>query len=336
MVEIKGRYVFDDGDLTPGNKKEGGLSQNLYKDGKLVGNARFIPDEEQADKPSREKKPSSRTSETKRGERGGRQARRSEERAVNPGRRSQRGDKRTSPNEQEGREHRQARDSGEQRQQPEPEVTQETVYVHETIYVHDEGYVHDEKFSQQLAREREEEARKRAAQAELIADMVKLLVETAAPHAKRLWEEKGRPRVEARRAKRAARTAAKAAASESVVVEAEILDLGRKLAVAEQVYRADMSSAEAQARYLAALAARAFSDEQMRLVLNSNIVDGESLDELVHKLGELPPQQVRGIIEAVKADPALLSGDLLAELGKLIGLDRAQPKSVPIEKRRRQ
>lgn len=336
MVEIKGRYVFDDGDLTPGNKKEGGLHQNLYKDGKLVGNARFIPDEEQADKPSREKEPSSRTSETARGEGGGRQARRSEARSDNPGRRSQRRTGQASPDDRRGRAHRQARSSGEQRKQPEPEVVQETVYVHETIYVHDQGYVHDEEFSQQLARERDEEARKRAAQAELIADMVRLLVETAAPHAKRLWEEKGRPRVEARRAKKAARRAEKAAASESIVVEAEVLDSGRELAAAEQVYRADMSKAEAQARYLAALAARAFSDEQMKLVFNANIVDGISLDELEHMLGELPPQIVRGIIEAVEADPALLSGDLLAELWKRIGLDRAQPYPVPIEKRSHQ
>ena len=326
--------MFDDGDLTPGNKKEGGLSQNLYKDGKLVGNARFIPDEEQADKPSREKEPSSRTSKTERGERGGRQARRSEARSDNTGRRSRRRNEQTSPDDRRGRAHRQARGSGERRKQPEPEVVQETMYVHETIYVHDQGYVHDEEFSRQLAAEREEEACKRAAQAELIADMVRLLVKTAAPHAKRLWEEKGRPRVEARRAKKAARRADKAAPGSPIVVEAEVLDSGRELMEAEQVYRADMSSAEAQARYLAALAARAFSDEQMKLVLSANIVDGASLDELEHTLGLLPPQRVRGIIEAVEADPALLSGDLLAELGKLIGLDRAQPHPVPIEKRR--
>lgn len=337
MRRIRGFYEYDDDDLTPGKKKEGGLHQNLYNsDGDLKGNARFIPDEKQADKPGREKKPSGRTSKTERGERGGRQARRSEERADNTGRRSQRRNNQTSPDERRGRAHRQARGGGEQRKQPEPEVVNETVYVHETIYVHDEGYVHDEEFSQQLAREREEEARRRAAQAELIADMVRLLVKTAAPHAKRLWEEKGRPKVEARRAKKAARKADKAAPGSPIVVEAEVLDSGRELAVAEQVYRADMSSAEAQARYLAALAARAFSDEQMKLVLNANIVDGVSLDELEHTLGQLPPQHVRGIIEAVEADPALLSGDLLAELGKLIGLDRAQPHPVPIEKRNHQ
>ncbi|MEU3472694.1 hypothetical protein [Rhodococcus sp. NPDC006774] len=223
---------------------------------------------------------------------------------------------------------------GEQSKQPEPEVVQETVYVHETIYVHAEGYVHDEEFSQQLAREREEEARKRAAQAELIADMMRLLVEMAAPHAKRLWEEKGRPRVEARRAKKAARRAEKAAASESIVVQASVADSERELAAAERVYRADMSSAEAQARYLAALAARAFSDEQMKLVSNANIVDRDSLDALQHTLGELSPEQVKGIIEAVEAGPAVLNGDLLTALGKFLRLDPGQREAVPIAERK--
>jgi len=42
---IKGHYEWDNDDLAPGHKKEGGLHQNLFdSDGKLKGNARFIPD----------------------------------------------------------------------------------------------------------------------------------------------------------------------------------------------------------------------------------------------------------------------------------------------------
>ena len=118
------------------------------------------------------------------------------------------------------------------------------------------------------------------------------------------------------------------------MVEVTVVDDGPELAVAEEVYRTDMSNAEAQARYLAALAARAFSDEQMKFVSNANIVDGEGLAELQRTLVELPPQQVIGIIEAVEANPTMLSGDLLAELGKLLGLDRAEPEAVPIEVRK--
>jgi hypothetical protein len=45
MGRIKGHYEWDNDDLAPGHKKEGGLHQNLFdSDGKLKGNARFIPD----------------------------------------------------------------------------------------------------------------------------------------------------------------------------------------------------------------------------------------------------------------------------------------------------
>lgn len=48
MVVIHGRYEYDDENLTPGRKKEGGLHQNLFDaEGNLKGNARFIPDDDQ-------------------------------------------------------------------------------------------------------------------------------------------------------------------------------------------------------------------------------------------------------------------------------------------------
>lgn len=47
MVRIPGFFEYDDDSLTPGKKKEGGLHQNLFdSEGKLKGNARFIPKDE--------------------------------------------------------------------------------------------------------------------------------------------------------------------------------------------------------------------------------------------------------------------------------------------------
>lgn len=308
MPRIRGFFEYDNDDLTPGKKKEGGLHQNLYDgDGKLRGNARFIPDEKRADKPDQAKKESRRTRSAERSEKASRRARRRDE----------------------------------QRTKPDPEVIHETVYMYETIYVHDQRY--DEEHERWLALEREEnerlQARQREEQAKLIAELVKLFIAAATPHAKRLWHEKARPVVDARRAKKSARKPGKAAATEPIVVDGTVVDTtvvdsGGELAVAERVYRTNMSSAEAQARYLAALAARAFSDEQMRFVFNASIVDGDGLAELQHTLAELPPQQVKGIIKAVEANPAALSGDLLAELGKLLGLDRTQPEVVPLRSER--
>ncbi|GAA2027527.1 hypothetical protein [Pseudokineococcus marinus] len=45
MARIRGWYEYDDDDLTPGNKREGGLHQNLFDaEGVLKANARFMPD----------------------------------------------------------------------------------------------------------------------------------------------------------------------------------------------------------------------------------------------------------------------------------------------------
>ncbi|WP_275792887.1 hypothetical protein [Prescottella equi] len=272
MVSIKGRYEYDDDDLTPGKKKGGGLHQNLYdRDGNLKANARFIPDVEQDDSP-------------------------------------------------------------------------------DPVVIYQPANVRDMEYERRRARDQEMIA-------ELINDVVKILIAEATPHAKRLWTEKARPAIEARRAeamhdakllwkekarpviearraRKVARKTRKAAAKQPIVVEATVVDTGQELAVAEEVYRTDMSSAEAQARYLAALAARAFSEEQIKLVSDANIVDGESLAELQRTLAELPPQQVRDLIETVEANPSVLSGDLLAELGKLLGLDRVEPEAIRIEERR--
>jgi hypothetical protein len=250
VASIKGRYEYDDDDLTPGKKREGGLHQNLFDhEGNLKGSARFIPEEEQDD---------------------------------------------TDP---------------------------EPVVIYEPVYVYDEEY------ERRRAREREENA-------ELIAKVVVLLVAVATPHAKRLWHEKARPAIEARKAKRAARKALKAAAKQPVVVDATVVDSGQELAVASAEYRTNMSSAEAQARYLAALAARAFSDEQVKLVANANIVDGTGLAELQQSLASLPPQQLRAIIEAVETNPSVLDAEATRQIGRLLGID--QRESVPIEERRDQ
>lgn len=47
MGRIPGYYEWDDEKLSPGKRKGGGLHQNLFDDdGKLRGNARFIPDDQ--------------------------------------------------------------------------------------------------------------------------------------------------------------------------------------------------------------------------------------------------------------------------------------------------
>jgi hypothetical protein len=241
MGRIKGHYEWDDDDLTPGLKKEGGLHQNLFNsEGNLKGSARFIPDD--------------------------------------------------------------GSDS-------EPLVVTETVYVP----------------VEQRRRTREEEELE-----QFIADLVYHLIDRgiakAKPLAEQWWRETARPAIEARRTRRRSRRLAE---KKAVSVEATVVEPSRELAEAPVAERPNMSSAEAQARYLAALAAQAYSDEQMRLVANANIVDCDGVAELQRSLAELPPGQIKSLLEAMATNPAMLGEETLAELASNLGRrDHAAPDEL--------
>lgn len=69
-----------------------------------------------------------------------------------------------------------------------------------------------------------------------------------------------------------------------------------------------MSAAEAQARHLAALAAQAFSGEQMRLVGDADIVGDTDTDPstATARLAELPPEEVARLVQMLATNPHLL------------------------------
>lgn len=75
-----------------------------------------------------------------------------------------------------------------------------------------------------------------------------------------------------------------------------------------------MSSAEAQARVLAAIAARAYSDEQMRKVLNARIVDAQDTVDVSQILSKIPREELSAIIERMVRNPAMLEDSNLADL----------------------
>jgi len=234
MGRIKGYYEWDNDDLTPGQKKEGGLHQNLFDtEGNLKGNARFIPDDGS---------------------------------------------------------------------EPEPLLVTETVYVP----------------VEQRRRTREDEELEQA-----IADLVSHLIDRGIAKAKPLVEqwlrETARPAIGAQREKMLERRSRRKAQKKLAIVDGTVVDPSQELAETSEEARPNMSSAEAQARYVAALAARAYSDEQLRLVMNANIVDGEGLAELKRSLAELPSDQVRGLIEAMVTNPSLLGEATLAELASVLG-----------------
>lgn len=231
MGRIKGHYEWDDDDLTPGQKKEGGLHQNLYdSEGNLKGNARFVPDDGS---------------------------------------------------------------------EPKRLVVTETVYV--TV--------------EQRRRTQEEEALQQAI-AELVSHLIYRGIAKAKPFALQWWRGMARPASNVQRAKLLARREGK---RHTGVVEATIVEPSQELTESSEEDRPNMSSSEAQARYLAALAARAYSDEQVRLVTSANIVDGDGIVGLERSLAELPPDQVRSLIEAMATNPSMLGDDILAQLASILG-----------------
>ncbi|MEU9507792.1 hypothetical protein AB0D32_16125 [Micromonospora sp. NPDC048170] len=234
MGRIKGHYEWDDDDLIPGQKKEGGLHQNLFdREGNLKGSARFIPDDVS---------------------------------------------------------------------EPEPAVVTETVYVP----------------VERRRRTREEEELDQAIAA-LVSHLIDRGIAKAKPLAEQWWRETARPAINAQRAKMLERRSRRKAQKKTPVMEGAVVEPSQELTEVSDEDRPNMSSAEAQARYLAALAARAYSDEQMRLVTSANIVDGEGLAELKRSLAELPSDQVTSLLEAMATNPSMLGEDTLAELASILG-----------------
>ena len=192
-------------------------------------------------------------------------------------------------------------------------------------------YIYDDASPPQKSRE--QEAFERA-----VSDQVSRLIDfgiaKARPHVEKFWQEKARPAIKSKWDNRPRRRKGERQlpAAEPVVIEAEVVDSSYELVEAEGQYRQNMTSAEAQARYLMAMAAQAFSDEQMRIVTNANIDDGEGLIELERKLAELPPAQVAKMIENIEANPSLLIDEAF-DLSKILRADR-EVDYLPIDEQR--
>ena len=187
--------------------------------------------------------------------------------------------------------------------------------VTETVYVPVE----------QRRRTREEEELAEAI-AELVVHFIGQGIARARPYAEQWWRESARPAIDARRARIAERRLRRRSAR-TAAVEATVVENSHEVSAAST--GPAMSRAEAQARCLAALAARAYSDEQMRLVGAATIVDGDGggdgVAELQRSLAQLPPEQVTGLIEAMATNPSMLGEETLAELASLLGRRALRP-----------
>ncbi|MEV7961765.1 hypothetical protein [Oerskovia paurometabola] len=98
-------------------------------------------------------------------------------------------------------------------------------------------------------------------------------------------------------------------------------------------YRASMSSTEARDRFVAALVARKFSDDQLRVLQRARIEDGGDSPELEGVAEALTAEQVgESITRLLEANPALLNGGTLAALGEVLGIAGVGKEIVPVRR----
>ncbi|WP_405959789.1 hypothetical protein OG235_46145 [Streptomyces sp. NBC_00024] len=183
---------------------------------------------------------------------------------------------------------------------------------------------------------------------DLLAHIIVDVAIAATPRVKRWLDDQVLPAIKSRwnkmpRRNRPAATretdSRPATAEAPTVIEATAVDSPQELVVALDENRVTMSSAEARARFLLALAARAFSEEQLRILSNAHVEDDDDdgFVELKHAVDELTPRQAANIVKTLEVNPLLLDGEALTELMKALRenekinerLRLANPKNQP-------
>ncbi|MET8638995.1 hypothetical protein [Streptomyces sp. NPDC004680] len=156
---------------------------------------------------------------------------------------------------------------------------------------------------------------------EVLEALVTLIkaVEWAAPRIKRWWSGHGLPLVKSVRSKLARSREddnPTAPAASATWVESAPSDAPQEAMVDLEEHRASMSSEEAAARLSAAIMARLFSDEQVRILRNARI-EGDSESLKLNEGPNLTPQQIRESVRlTLEENRSLLTEETIVELEK--------------------
>ncbi len=193
----------------------------------------------------------------------------------------------------------------------------------ETVYMH----LHHEVPAP--AKTTEQEAFEKAV-AEQLNRLVNFSIEKLTPHAVRFWEDKARPALRSKVAKAKAKTKIKKTDGDQPAGALPGLADDCADVVSVQEDKVEMSGAEARARCMLALAARAFSDEQMRILAAANVDDDDGYAELERAPAELSAHEAATLIVALTS-PSLLGEDVLAELRRILEYTPAVGEPALIE-----
>ena len=145
----------------------------------------------------------------------------------------------------------------------------------------------------------------------------------ATPHIKRFWKEKVKPffrsKVKGQKDQRysvhhdleALLVAAKEATDSKVSSESPSTDI----VIAKE--QPTMPIDEAKARLILAEAARAYSDEQLQMVINSHTIDADELEAVCSALMRLPRAELVSIFENMARNSQISEADLTALLKQI-------------------
>lgn len=147
---------------------------------------------------------------------------------------------------------------------------------------------------------------------EVLTVLVGAVLVAARPHVERWWKERALPTIKATNESVRRRFAKNRKAGQTVTEAIVSVDFAPGEA------RLTMSSDEAEQRLLAALVARAFSDEQLRVLSSAQIEDPEGELGLRNLLQQFTPEQVQAHVNSLlEANPAFLD--------EFVGLCRGEP-----------
>ncbi len=141
----------------------------------------------------------------------------------------------------------------------------------------------------------------------------------AAPHVKHWFQETARPALRVALAKVRLHKPG-VIEGRAQVVQGAVVATPVNAEVVEVLVEArpKMAIGEAQARMIAAVAAQAFAEEQLRLVNGADIVTDRPTSDVAQSLRELPEKELKELVVNLAKNPQLLTEDNLAQLASIL------------------
>jgi hypothetical protein len=155
----------------------------------------------------------------------------------------------------------------------------------------------------------------------------------AAPHVKKWWDDQAAPSIRtqwSRLAKFRRSDDSCSAVEEPVETETAAEGPSRDAVAVIEEQRVRMSSAEARARLLLALAAKAFSDEQMKMIYHAQVEDDEGLAELHRAIDQITPEQASTIVGRLEGNSSFLDVETSVALGRILRGDEPTKEEVQL------